>query len=207
MPTVRTPAQEAAEDIFFGQIVIIWARWFFILAGAILALWSSATISELTLAVVFIVALMGINFLVHGRYLLEKPANRLLILVTALLDLVVITLLVLTWRGQGGLQSQFFIFYYPLLLAFALVFPPKATLSFTALTLGAYSLACFTSDPAFFVAEGALKLFAMRVITLAATGGLGTYYWRVQRSQRRALANRPSPLPRVMDAPAVSAQG
>ncbi len=161
MPNVRTPTQEAAEDIFFGQIVIIWARWFFILAGAILALWSSATISELTLAVVFIVALMGINFFVHGRYLLEKPANRLLILVTALLDLIIITLLVLTWQGEGGLRSQFFIFYYPLL----------------------------------------------RVITLAATSGLGTYYWRVQRSQQRTLANRPIPLPRVMDAPAVSAQG
>ena len=28
-----TKAQEAAEDIFFGQIAIIWARWFIILAG------------------------------------------------------------------------------------------------------------------------------------------------------------------------------
>src|SRR5262249_56747686 len=27
MDTARTHAKEAAEDIFFGQVVIIWARW------------------------------------------------------------------------------------------------------------------------------------------------------------------------------------
>jgi len=113
-------------------------------------------------------------------------------------------------RGQGGLKSQFFVFYYPLLLAFALVFPPKATLSFTVLTLGAYSLACFIADPAFFVGVGDLKLFVMRVITLTAMGGLGTYYWRVQRNQRRALMNRPVPLPLVearLEPQATGAQG
>ena len=33
MTEMRSAAQEAAEDIFFGQIVIIWARWFVIITG------------------------------------------------------------------------------------------------------------------------------------------------------------------------------
>ena len=33
MQATRTVQQESAEDIFFGQIVIICARWFLILAG------------------------------------------------------------------------------------------------------------------------------------------------------------------------------
>ena len=39
--------QESAEDIFFGQIAIVWARWFFITA-AILVLWTSETNGEMT---------------------------------------------------------------------------------------------------------------------------------------------------------------
>ena len=38
MSKPRSLAQESAEDIFFGQIAIIWARWFLIAAGAIIAL-------------------------------------------------------------------------------------------------------------------------------------------------------------------------
>ena len=37
MSTVGTAEREAAEDVFFGQVVIIWARWFLIVAGAVLA--------------------------------------------------------------------------------------------------------------------------------------------------------------------------
>ena len=39
--------QESAEDIFFGQIATVWARWFFI-AAAILVLWISETNGEMT---------------------------------------------------------------------------------------------------------------------------------------------------------------
>ena len=39
MQTHRDRTQEEAEDLFFGQVVIIWARWFVIAAGTIYALW------------------------------------------------------------------------------------------------------------------------------------------------------------------------
>ena len=42
MQAIRNAAQEAAEDIFFGQAVIIWARWFVIAAVTVMMLWSSA---------------------------------------------------------------------------------------------------------------------------------------------------------------------
>jgi len=38
MDIARTHAKEAAEDIFFGQVVIIWARWFLIAGGAVLTI-------------------------------------------------------------------------------------------------------------------------------------------------------------------------
>ena len=191
MKELRSPQQEAAEDIFFGQVVIIWARWFVILTGAILALWAASSVSELTIASLLIVALMAVNFFVHGRYLMEKPINRTLTALVSLIDLGIITLIVLAWRGQNGLDSPFFIFYYPVLAAFAFVFSPSLTLIYTGLALLAYVGATFVSDPIFFVQLEDLELLISRLITLAAMGGLGTYYWRIQR-QRRRLARQPN---------------
>ena len=189
MTEFRSPQQEAAEDIFFGQAVIIWARWFVILTGAVLALWAANSISELTVAAMLIVALMAVNFFVHGRYMMEKPINRSLTAIVSLIDLIIITLIVLAWRGQTGLDSPFFIFYYPVLAAFAFVFTPGLTLAYTALALVAYAGANFLGDQGFLFRMHDMELLITRLITLAAMGGLGTYYWRIQRERRR-LAQR-----------------
>src|SRR5690349_10916310 len=77
--SAASAAQEAAEDIFFGQAVIIWARWFIILTGAMLTLWTATTVAEITINTLLIIVLMGMNFFLHGRYLMERPANRSLL--------------------------------------------------------------------------------------------------------------------------------
>src|SRR5262245_12778765 len=98
MHPVRSAAQEAAEDLFFGQVVIIWARWFLILTGAILTLWSATSVGEITAKILPIVVLMAMNFFLHGRYLMEQPANRRLIVAASVLDLLVVTATVLLWQ-------------------------------------------------------------------------------------------------------------
>ena len=66
---VRTQAQEASEDIFFGQVVMNWARWFVIAAGVILALWTTDNEMDLVVGVIPVVALMAMNFYLHGRHM------------------------------------------------------------------------------------------------------------------------------------------
>lgn len=190
MSTPASLAQENAQDIFFGQIVLIWSRWFFVAAGTVLALWSARTLAELTAVILVVIGLMAMNFFVHGRYLLEKPVNRFLLAGLSLLDLALITVFVWNWQGQGGLQSELFVFYYPLVFAFALVFAPAATLGYTGLVLGAYLGVCLLARPGLLTSAGLSDYVTLltRLITLAAMGGLGTYYWRIQRTQRRALA-------------------
>ncbi len=187
MQTLFTPQQEAAEDIFFGQIVLIWARWFVILAGGIFALWSASSIGQLSGAIVLIVMMMGINFFVHGRYLMEQPVNQTLLIVLSFLDLSLITLILLVWPGQNGLNSFLFVLYYPILTAFAFVFQPRFAALYTLAALAAYTIACFVADTAIFTSSAKMELLVMRAITLAAMGGLGAYYWRMQREQRRRL--------------------
>jgi hypothetical protein len=179
-------ARAAAEDLFFGQIVTIWARWFVIAASGAIALWSAATPREVTVATLVVVAMMALNFFLHGRYLMERPANRALLLAVGALDLLLISLIVATWQGGVGVGSQLFVLYYPALLAFAFVFPPRATLVATAATLAAYVGACLLADPGFVTSAADVKTLVMRLITLAAMGGLGTFYWRIQRRRRGA---------------------
>lgn len=184
-----TAKQEAAEDVFFGQIVLIWARWFVILAGGIFALWSANSVSQLSIAILLIVTMMAVNFFVHGRYLMEQPVNQILLITLSFADLAAITLLLLAWPGQIGLHSFLFVLYYPILLAFAFVFEPDFATIYTLCALIAYTFACLFADPTFARSSSDVELLVMRLITLAAMGGLGTYYWRIQRNRRRVFGN------------------
>lgn len=179
--------QEAAEDIFFGQIVLIWARWFVILGAGIYVLWSANSIGQLTAAILLIVVMMGINFFVHGRYLMEQPVNQALLVALSFIDLAVITLILMVWPGQKGLESFLFVLYYPMLVAFAFVFTPKLTAVYTLTTLIIYTVVCLVADTSFLYIGEDVELLFMRLVTLAAMGGLGTYYWRIQRDKRRSI--------------------
>jgi len=155
---------------------MIWARLFLIVAGAIF-LWTADRSTQLALGVVPIVALISINFYLHGRYLLERPSNPKLITAASLFDVALISVIVLLWgsgTGATGLGSPFFVFYYPVLLAFAFVMPRRAT-------AGTYAAICFGGVASLTSA----KVLALRLATMVAMGGLGTFYWRIQRDRRR----------------------
>ena len=196
MLSFRGAAQEAAEDVFFGQVVVIWARWFIIAAGAVLVLWTATGATQLSVAILPVLILMGMNFYIHGRYFVERPVSQPVLILTALVDVAVITLMVLFWSEQKGLDSPFFVLYYPLLLAFAFVMPRPMTVAFTSIVLAAYLGVVVTVDvlsassmgDLFFNDPTELKRLVLRVITLSSVGALGSYYWRMQReSMRRAI--------------------
>jgi len=177
--------RDAAEDIYFGQVVIIWARWFVILAAAILALWSSSDTGDLAGRAALVIAMMGVNFFLHGRSLMERPANGRLLLAIGAADLVAVGVMVAFW-GPGGHESKLYVLYYPLIFAIALVFAPRLTLLYAAFAIGGYLAICLIHDPSLLAQTEAAKAVAIRVITLVATAGLGAYYWRIQRDRRTA---------------------
>lgn len=191
---VRTNEQAALEDIFFGQSVILWARWSVIIAGAVLVLWTSSTVDQLTRTFPFFLALMAMNFFLHGRYVMGKPLNRTVVVAASVADLLLITAIVVFWPGPVGLNNQFFVLYYPVVFAFALVFPRSIEAAYTVLAILAYVAVCFALGTVSF-ASGAidLKVLLMRVIVIAAMGFLGNYYFRIQRDRlRRVSQGKPS---------------
>lgn len=200
MKALRTTEQEAAEDIFFGQLVIIYARWFVVVAMTILVLYSSDNLNQMVTGIALIVPLIALNFFVHGRYLMEKPANRLLLIVLGLVDAAVISLIIAFWPGDRGLFSQFYVFYYPIILAFAFVFPGRLSLIYTGFVLLLYSATCVVFSPAFLGDMVEIERLVIRLITLAATGMLGAYYYRIQRSRRRQIVKEDFASPELAEA-------
>jgi hypothetical protein len=59
---------------------------------------------------------------------------------------------------------------------------------YTAAALVAYALVCVAADPAILGRSSDLKHLLVRAIALASMGGIGAYYWRVQRARRRLAA-------------------
>jgi phosphoglycerol transferase MdoB-like AlkP superfamily enzyme len=185
MSAVRSAAQEAAEDLFFGQSVIIWARWFVIIAGVVVVLWSTSDIGTMSLAVLMIAPLIVINFFVYGRYLMEKPVNQYLLLALSLVDLVVVSLFVLFMKPETGYASPYYIFFYPLLLAVAFVFPIRISIPYTIVGLLLYVGSVLIIGPEGGWTGNELETMLVRLITMATMGVLGAFYWRIQRERRR----------------------
>ena len=193
--------QEMEEDIFFGQGVIIWARWFLIVAATALVLTSFDDQGTLIKGTLPIVGLMAMNFFLHGRYLTEKPVGSPLLLVTSLMDLAIVTLLVAFWplqEGQTRLDNQFFLFYYPLVLAFAFVMPRRIEALYTIAAIVIYAAVIWFSIDPYSVpshpeyADGLalqvnVRSVLFRLIALGAVGGLANYYWRIQRARRQTI--------------------
>ncbi len=180
---IRTRAQADQEDVFFGQTVILWARWSVIAAGIALVLWTSTSISHLTQTIPFFLALMAMNFFLHGRYVMGSPLNRAVVTVASLIDLVLITAIVVLWPGSHGLNNQFFVLYFPVVFAFALVFTRRIEAAYTVMAMGAYAAACFLTGTVAFNLGYDDKVLVMRLIVIAAMGFLGNYYFRIQRDR------------------------
>ncbi|HZQ35428.1 MAG TPA: hypothetical protein VFD32_05810 [Dehalococcoidia bacterium] len=186
----RRDTRDTQEDLFHGQFAIVVARWFTIVAGIVLALWSTGDVSALPAPVALMVALMGMNFYVHARYLAHRPLNRAAVIASVAIDFAAILTAVAVWSlGAGsGFASPFFVCLYPPLLAIALVFPPRLSLPGAVLAVLAYAAIALTVGGVHGLNQQ--KDFAERLLTLGATAGLGAFYWRLQRQSERRAGQR-----------------
>ena len=171
---VRTAAQANQEDVFFGQTVIMWARWSVIVAGIVLVLWTSTNVGLLTQTMPFFLVLMAVNFFLHGRYVMGSPLNRTVATAAS---------------GAHGLNNPFFVLYFPVVFAFALVFTRKVEAAYPVLAILLYAGACVLTRTVPFDLGSDDKVLVMRVIVIATMGFLGNYYFRIQRD-RLARASR-----------------
>ena len=132
---------------------------------------------------------MAVNFFLHGRYVMGSPLNRTVVTAASVVDLLLITAIVILWPGAHGLNNPFFVLYFPVVFAFALVFTRKVEAVYTVLAILLYAGACVLTRTVPFDLGSDDKVLVMRVIVIATMGFLGNYYFRIQRD-RLARASR-----------------
>ena len=186
------PHREEIEDVWYGQVVTVVARWCLIVAGVLLTLWRADDINDVTTPIYLLMGLIALNFFMHGRYLTGMPMRREVVVASCVIDVAVISMVIAagSWKAEGGIDNPSFIFYYPVLLAFALVFPWRLTLLFSCSVLAVYTALVLADSPVLSIDDS--EALAARLVTMASTALLGTVYWRLQRQVRREQANGPS---------------
>jgi hypothetical protein len=103
-------------------------------------------------------------------------------------DLILITAIVVLWPGSHGLNNQFFVLYFPVVFAFALVFTRRIEVGYTVLAIVLYAGACLLTGTVPYDLGDQDKVLVMRVIVIAAMGFLGNYYFRIQRDRLARLS-------------------
>lgn len=177
---------EAQQDVFYGQIVFIWARWIIIVSTLFLILRNARSVADIQIPMIPLVLLIAANFFVHGRFVMRRPANAILLTIATTIDFVFITVIILLGAGGStGIANPFFVLYYPVLLAYSLVFRRRRTLRMASILIIVYLLICLLIPPRVSIANEDEKVLAVRIVMLLVTALLGTMYWRIQRRRRR----------------------
>jgi hypothetical protein len=172
-----------SEDLFYGQAVIVWARWILIATGLVLSFWDPKSLSLLQIQLAAIIALAFGNFYLHVQLLRGHPAIDRVVYAASAADLAVVTTLVI---AQGGYSSPVFVFYFAAVLGLSVAFPAILTALYTAAVVVVYGVVCLvTSDGS--VSE--LSAVFTRLLMIAAIAVCGALFARSE-SHRRAEAIR-----------------
>jgi hypothetical protein len=75
-----------------------------------------------------------------------------------------------------------------------LVFPPRLSWVYTAASLSLYTALVVATGIS---GQGDLKMLVVRLVTLAAMGGLGSLYWRIVRRESRGEMSDETTTPKL----------
>ncbi len=168
-------------ELFFGQQVIVWARWILIGAGLVLSFWNPPALWMLEIQLATVIALAFGNFYLHLQLLRGRQTIDVVVWGASLGDLAVVTALVMV---LGGFSAPVFIFYFAAVLGFSVAFPTQLTALYTAGTMVIYAMVCAaTTGPENF---SVIFTRALMIATVAVCGNL----FHRNESHRRAEAIR-----------------
>jgi hypothetical protein len=184
--SLRPLPLEAQADLDNGQVVIVTARWLLIIVGLfLLILRPTGSVEELRVQIAMLLVLGLVNFVLLARLLRDRPLLPHVAYAASALDLVVVTVLVLS---QGG-DSPTFVLYFPALVALSVAFKPMVMIEYALVTAAVYGVIAAGRIPAQ-LDRGPIVL--TRMLMLSAVAFCGGVYWFVEHDRRRRLEGRGS---------------
>jgi hypothetical protein len=171
---------ETTENINYGQIVVITARWILIAAGWVLTLWQpEATAAwQLRVAIILLMAYSSVNFFLTVQWANRSKVLADTVYLTSAADLSLITVLVAVFG-----TSNVYVFYLPALLALAVTLPRSVTGLLTCAVMSAYGVITFArAGETLDTAE--LQSIFVRLILLATIAFCGSLYREIEADRR-----------------------
>ena len=173
---------DEAEELGYGLIVVIVARWILLLSAWVLTLWEPEEPAawQLRLAIVLLMTYSIGNFFLTVQWMKRASILPQLVYATSLADLGLITVLV---AAIGSYSSNLYVFYFPALLALALTFPRYLTVLYTLGVLTTY--AAISLEKAGEVIDTTeAQTLVVRAILLASVAFCGALYQQVEADRR-----------------------
>ncbi len=145
-------------------------------SGLLFILWNATGVNELRFQVLGVLALAAFNFYLHAQLLMKRPVITGVVYGASAMDLIIITLMILS---GSGFEAVTFVFYFPAIVAFAVVFPSFWTTIYTAGLLSVYGLLAIIDS------NDVLAILS-RLIMIVAVAFCANLYLRIEHSRRQA---------------------
>lgn len=177
LPSERqeTREQAATSDLVYGQPVIIAMRWILVASGLLLVLWNPESLAVMRVQVMIILLLSLANFYLHAQLLMKRTVLDQVVYASSAIDLILVTVLVVM---DGGFESRLYVYYFPAILGFSVVFPTILTGAYVGWTMAIYGAIGLISS-------GDPLIILARLAMIAAIGCCGNLYLRIERSRRK----------------------
>lgn len=169
------------EDLSYGQIVIVVAKWVLVFAGMVLVLWAPAPISELRIQILVLLLLAVENFYHHAQLLKRRAVPDSVAYIASGADIAVVSILV---AMQGGFDSHLYIFYFPALIALSVVFRTEITALFTTAAVGLYTAICMADFMAGPISSDDVQVMLARIGMMVGLVTCGALSYRLEARRR-----------------------
>lgn len=191
----RSIDETVEDDLRYGQKIIIWARWMIVVFSLIMGLYRPEGITELVIIILALLAVAVLNFALHTRVLTKQPVKINLIYVASVADICLISLIT---GLKGGINTHVFLYYYPAVLAFALVFPRKLTIQLTIVVLILYFSICLLFSNTG-LQSGHETVLIFRLLSIFGVAIVGNQYRLIEAKRRKKAAEKKQTLQAELD--------
>ncbi len=173
------------EDYRYSQRVAVVVRWV-VLASWLALLNYRHDVSGGTLLILNLLALPPAvsNAYMTWRIRASRPVTAWYVYASSLMDMVVVTAGVAI---NGGFSNTFFVFYYPILIGFSVVFHRRRiAFGLASLGIGAYVMVSFSVSAGVDTDAGEERVLIARVVSMAAVVIASNLITRIERARRIA---------------------
>jgi hypothetical protein len=160
-----------------------------------LTLYRTRGVTELIVTILGLLAVALMNFALHARVMTKQPVNVKLVYYASAVDICIISLIT---GLLGGINTHIYLYYYPAVLAFALVFPNAITVGLALGVLVLYTGICLLfSDPKFAAGDETMLIF--RLLSILGVAIVGNKYRSVEAKRRHAVEEARRAVKKKMD--------